>query len=143
MEKHSLTINQIKIFLKSVDNDFPVSLSCKQNLDDLACKFYEKATICAKIQDGKILSAVIGYTENLKDNMSYISVVATLKTERGKGYASSLLEEFIHFCREKGIDAIHLYTNEKVEELYRKKGFAPYKIRNETRPYDIHLILML
>ncbi len=143
MEKHLLTINQIEIFLNAIDRDFPVALSQKQNLADLARKFYEKATICAKIQDGKILSAIIGYTDNLTDNLSYISVGGTLATEREKGYASSLLEEFICICRNKGIDAIHLYTNEHAQEWYRRQGFIDYVIVDEPRPDDIHLILKL
>lgn len=143
MNKEQITVKQIKKFLNTVDKDFPIPLSNRQNLDDLAQKFYEKATFCVKIKNGEIISAMIGYTDNLIEDFAYLSVVATLPTERGNGYATVLLKEFIGICRDKKVRAIHLYTNKRAESLYRKQGFVDYVVVNETRPNDIHLVLYL
>ena len=134
---------KIKEFLIKVDKSFPVPLSQKQSLSEFAIKLCEKATICKIEENGEIISMVAGYTENLTDNIAYISVVATLENERGKGYSKSLVKDFINICKRKQIDAIHLYTvstNISAVNLYKKLGFEEYIIENESRKEDLHLI---
>lgn len=134
---------KIEEFLIKVDKSFPVPLSKKQNLSEFAIKLNEKATLCIKENDGEIVSMVAGYTENLIGNIAYISVVATLEGERGKGYSKSLVKDFIEICRQKKIDAVHLYTvatNISAVNLYKKLGFVEYIMENEPRPDDLHLI---
>lgn len=134
---------KIEGFLIKVDKSFPVPLSKKQNLSEFAIKLNEKATLCIKEKDGEIVSMVAGYTENLADNIAYISVVATLESERGKGYSKSLVKDFIEICKQKKIDAVHLYTvatNISAVNLYKKLGFVEYIMENEPRPDDLHLI---
>ena len=133
-------------FLKEVNSCFKTPLSKKQDLNILARKFYEKATLCAVENEKGITAMVAGYTENLTDGMAYISVVATLPSARGKGYAARCLEEFINICKIKNIQAIHLYTdadNKAAIGLYRKFGFVDYLAENEPRPHDLHLICRL
>ncbi|MBQ8839828.1 MAG: GNAT family N-acetyltransferase [Clostridia bacterium] len=130
-------------FLKQVDKDFPVPLSKKQDLDKFADKLLEKATILAREENGEILSLVAGYTENIENNSAYISILATLEKARGCGYGKSLIEEFISLCREKETDSVHLYAvkeNLPAVMLYRGLGFVEYKMENEPRPMDLHLI---
>ncbi|MBQ8739410.1 MAG: GNAT family N-acetyltransferase [Clostridia bacterium] len=134
---------KIEEFLTSVDKLFPVPLSKKQNLKDFARKLNEKATICTACEDNKIVSMVAGYTEDIVDNMAYISIVASLPNTQGRGYASSLVKKFIQICKEKTINAIHLYTaktNVVAIKMYRKLGFIEWKIPNEPRIDDLHLI---
>lgn len=134
---------QIYDFLSKVNNEFETPLSKKQNLFDLAEKFSRKATICAVHVDGKIVAMVAGYTENIVDNLAYISVVATLPEEQGKGYAKQMLMEFLNICSKKSISAVHLYTNQgnlAALNLYKNLGFILYELENEPRPTDIHLI---
>lgn len=134
---------KIEGFLIKVDKSFPVPLSKKQNLSEFAIKLNEKATLCIKEKDGEIVSMVAGYTENLADNIAYISVVATLESERGKGYSKSLVKDFIEICKQKKIDAVHLYTvatNISAVNLYKNLGFVEYIMENEPRPDDLHLI---
>ena len=140
------TISQIEEFLFAVDHLFPVRLSQKQNLHDFAMKLYHKATICCVIVEDKIVAMVGGYTENLADNISYISVVATLPAFQGKGYAKGLLGEFIGICQEKELSGIHLYTsrtNLAAKALYKSWGFQEWNCQNEPRPDDLHLICIL
>lgn len=139
----NLSEKQIYNFLIDVDSSFPVPLSQKQDLFDYAKKLKEKATLVPIICDEKIAAMVAGYTENIIDNLAYISIVATTKDARGRGYARNVLQEFIQICREKRIRAVHLYTaknNLPAIKLYKKIGFVEYKIENEPRQNDLHLI---
>lgn len=137
---------KINTFLKKIDSDFPVPLSMKQDLDAYAQKILQYATVCSMEEDGEIRAAVIGYTENLVNQLAYIAVVGTLKEYRGQGLAKTCMENFIRLCREKHISAIHLYTtfgNTAAIGMYRSFGFQEYQIPEESRPQDAHLILKL
>ena len=130
-------------FLKAVDKSFPVPLSEKQDLSVLVAKFIEKATLCHVLNEGRMIALVAGYTENVTENMGYISVVATIPEARGKGYAKALVGEFIDIARSKGLSAVHLYTvrtNTSAVKMYEKLGFAEWVCENEPRPDDLHLI---
>lgn len=136
-------VSKIEEFLSSVDKLFPVPLSEKHNLTEFATKLAEKATICSACENGKIVSMVAGYTENIIDNIAYISIVASLPSTQGKGYATSLLKKFIQICNEKSINAVHLYTaktNSVAVKMYEKLGFVKWTLPNEARPADLHLI---
>ena len=133
----------IEMFVRGVDNSFPIPLSRKQDLKQFAHKLYEHATLCAEYEDEKIVSLVAGYTENVLENRAYISVAATCAEARGKGYASKLIKEFIDICRQKDLDAVHLYavpSNVTAVNMYKRLGFEEWVIENETRPNDLHLI---
>lgn len=144
MTKYSA--EQIYKFLFAVDGCFPTPLSKKQNLLYLAEKLRDYATIFAVEEQNEIVAMVAGYTENLTDNMAYISVVATLPKARGKGYARTLVKQFLDMCQNKCIRSAHLYTdksNTAAIALYKKLGFVPYVADNEPRPEDVHLLYFL
>lgn len=130
-------------FLNKVDKTFPVALSDKQDLHVFAHKLADKATLCVEYSNDEIVSMVAGYTDNLPDDKAYISVVATAPEGRGRGLASGLVKEFISVCKDKNINAVHLYTdssNTGAIRMYEKIGFVPYIVQDEIRPDDVHLI---
>ena len=138
-----LTVDAIELFLRAVDLHFPTPLSKKQDLHAFALKLFEKATLCCKFDEGKISAMVAGYTDNLDENIAYISIVATRSEYRGRGYAASLVTDFIEICARKNIDAVHLYSacsNIAAMNMYRKLGFVEYIAKDEPRPDDAHLI---
>ena len=138
-----LTVQNIEKFLFTVDTMFPVPLSQKQDLREFSKKLYDKATICYSSENGEICAMLAGYTDNVTDNIGYMSILATLPSARGKGYASALIKEFIDIASRKGIDAVHLYAvrdNTPAVRMYEKLGFEEWHIENEPRPDDLHLI---
>ncbi len=133
-------------FLLSVDQAFPIPLSCKVDLWEYTCKLVQKATLCIKTQGEGIVGLVAGYTEDLIDNMAYIAVAAVAEKERKKGIARELIVEFINICRQKQIERIHLYavsTNIAALKLYDSLGFEVFTLEDEVRPMDVHLILKI
>lgn len=139
-------IDSIYLFLKQVDDLFPVSLSRKQNLAAFAEKLCHKATLCIEEKNGEITAAVFGYTEHVTENRGYISIVATLPKYQGKGYAAKLVKEFLCIAREKQLEAVHLYAapdNAVAVNMYKRIGFVEWKMPDEPRPEDLHLIYYL
>lgn len=137
------TKEEVYHFLKKVDCLFPIPLSEKQDLKILSEKLFEKGTIRVAMDDGKIISMVAGYTENMIDNRAYISVVATLEEYAGKGIAKKLIKEFIDVCKNKKIDAVHLYavpSNVIAVNMYKNLGFVEWKLNDEPRKEDLHFI---
>ena len=138
-----MDIGIVERFLNKVDKDFPVPISCKQDLVLYARKLVEKATVCGEYQNEELISMVAGYTDNLENNLAYISIVATAPEGRGQGFATKLVKEFISICKDKHISAVHLYTdirNQPAIKMYDKIGFVTYEMQDEPRPDDVHLI---
>lgn len=134
---------QIETFLRRVSDLFPIPLAQKQDLSVLADKLYTYGTLCCVIQDQKICSMAAGYTDHTPDSMGYLSVVATLPEAQRKGYSGRNIEAFLKIARDKGLRAVHLYTdktNKSAIQMYEKAGFIPYVCENEPRPSDVHLI---
>lgn len=97
-------------------------------------------------ENNEIVSIVIGYTNNYKDKIAYISVVATLPKYCGRGYALKNMNRFIQLCKDKKMKYIHLYTtnkNYKAIKLYKYLGFQKFVQKEEARQNDVHLILEL
>lgn len=142
-----LSKDQLLIFLKKVNNEFPVPLSEKQDLERYAEKLLEKATLCYKIDEkNQVIALVAGYTDCLSNNMAYISMVSTLPEYQGKGIATELVKKFINICIDKSISGIHLYAveeNTSAVKIYKKLGFRTMNIDNEKRPEDLHLLKLL
>jgi ribosomal protein S18 acetylase RimI-like enzyme len=139
----SLSVKQIERFLREVDRTFPIPLSQKQDLRELARKFHERASICAEASGERILAMVAGYTANVPEDKAYISVVATVPDARGRGLAKRLVQDFIGCAKAAGLSSVHLYcdrSNRIAERMYRSLGFLDLVLENEPRPLDIHLI---
>lgn len=146
MKEKNVSKEQIELFLREVDTSFPTPLSKKHNLSDYAWKLFEKATLCMEIQDGRIFSVAAGYTENVIENRGYLSMVATADGYQGRGYAKKLVKQFLEAASDAQLDAVHLYavsTNTKAVSMYEKLGFEEWKLSDEPRPDDLHLIYYL
>lgn len=145
MEKSE--VKKVHDFLIKVDKLFPTPLSQKQELALLAEKFCKYGLICAQYDQDKNISAMLaGYIKNTPDNIGYMSVLAVLPSEQGKGISSKLIREFLAKAKEEGLDSVHLYTDKTnivAKELYKKLGFVPWVLKNEPRPDDLHFIYYL
>lgn len=78
--------------------------------------------------------------------LAYISVVATLPEYANRGYGSLVVEDFIQKAKKTEMKAVHLYTdkeNKAAMNMYEKLGFVDWKVTNENRPEDKHLIKFL
>lgn len=142
--KCQLPAREVGRFLREVDEDFPIPLSKKANLDVLATKLASRADVIAAADEGGVLAMVAGYARNAVDDRAYVSVVATSRRARGRGLAKRLLEEFCEEARCCGIGEVHLYCdprNEAAALLYRSLGFFDYPDVDEQRLEDLHFHL--
>ena len=141
-----LSRDRIESFLREVDMDFPIPLSHKVDISSLAKKYCEKATMCCRFKDDRIIAMVAGYLDHTIDRIGYISLVAAVPDERKRGYSSALLKEFLELAKKRGLKAVHVYThktNVGAIRMYRKLGFEDYDPREEPRPEDCHFIMNL
>lgn len=141
--RQRITRSMLEEFVQKIDLELPVPLSQRVDIEKYVDKLYEKAHIVSKVENGKVVSAVIGYTENLIGNMSYITLVGTLPEGRHKGYAAEVLEEYISDCKRKNIDGIHLHTelhNTSAICLYKKHGFICWTDKCEENSSKLHMV---
>ena len=138
--------NELSIFLRRVNHLFPISLSEKEALSELADKFIKKGTISVIREENRIISLCAGYANDDLNKRAYISVVATLPEYADKGYGRIVVQNFICKARQKGMKAVHLYAvkeNIPAIKMYENLGFEDFVMDNETRPEDKHFILYL
>ena len=132
--------------IEKVDTLFPVPLSKKISLHELAHKLYSNGLLSIIRENNEIVAIVGGYANDKESGLAYISIVATISGYMGKGYGTAAVKKFAYMCKEKGMKAIHLYavmSNVSAIKMYKKIGFMDYFIENEPRPNDAHLILYL
>ena len=70
-------------------------------------------------------------------------MVATAEGYQGRGYAKKLVKQFLEAANDAQLDAVHLYavsTNTKAVSMYYQLGFEEWKLSDEPRPDDLHLI---
>ena len=133
-------------FLIKVDHLFPVSLSEKKRLSELADVFMVYGTMGMVKEGDKIISLCAGYANDNLTRLAYISVVAPLPDYAGKGYGKVAVRDFITKAINNGMKAIHLYAvkdNAPAIRMYESLGFIDYIVEDEPRPEDRHLILYL
>ncbi len=132
----SVSKESLKEFVFSMDSQYKTPLSKQVDLLEYTDKLYEKAYKVVKTDDnGKIISAVIGYTTDLVDGFSYISLVGTLPEFRGKGYAFILLKEYIEYCKGLKIKGIRLKTspdNITAINLYKSFAFEGETLKSDS-----------
>ncbi len=131
-------------FLKKVDNTFPIPLSFKVNLSDLAQKLIEKGYVCLAVDNDAIVGMVGFYANNFDTKVAYISVVSVSNEYQRRGIAKELLCRALDICNENGMKTCVLYThktNNGAIAMYKKLGFV---MENDAeRPDDYKFVKKL
>jgi ribosomal protein S18 acetylase RimI-like enzyme len=146
VECTNVSVAELVEFLTNVDTLFPTALSERESLQNLASKIEMYGTISYIKVNGTIVALCAGYTNDQKNHMGYISVVATLPEYEQNGYGNKVVRNYVERARKIGMKAVHLYAareNDIALHLYKKMGFIDLIINDEPRPNDKHLILWL
>ena len=109
----------------------------------MAEKCIQKADIFAKRIEGELAGLAIGYITHSFSKISFLSIVAVGKKYRGMGVAKEVLKQYLRAVHNAGFFAADVYTkheNKIAVQMYKNMGFVEYKIENEPRPEDLHLI---
>lgn len=61
--------------------------------------------------------------EDLSFEVGFLHSVYTMKTMRGRGIASTILDHLLDYCRENGLKRVQLSASEAGRAIYRSKGF--------------------
>lgn len=125
-------------FLYEVDSLFPIPLSQKTNIQQLAEKLLEKGTVLAIIEKEKIVGAVGMYANDVVTKTAYMSVLAVVPAFSSKGIATKIITDAFYHARNAGMEKVYLYThktNAGAIALYKKLGFNAQE--DPCRPEDI------
>jgi len=144
--KRRNSFSEIFSFLREIDKDFPVFLSSKCSLEDLANKFDQHADVVAAVDKNVLVGLIAAYISNSKEELAFVSVLGVNKEYRGIGIGNRLLVELIKVAKKyrSKIKGLHLYTtdsNINAIKLYEKNGFKIVKFDNEKRQNDLHMAL--
>lgn len=81
--------------------------------------------------DSVVQGGVLGYCNDLKSRVAYISFIGRLKSA-GSGLGSQLILRFIDLARERGMNRVRLEVakkNERARRFYDKFGFKSIEDR--------------
>ncbi|MBE7036418.1 MAG: GNAT family N-acetyltransferase [Ruminococcaceae bacterium] len=127
-------------YLKQVDQDFPIPLSEKVDLEEYSDKILLNGIGFVHIVEENIAGAILFYANDLETKMAYISVLSVSSAYRKRGIAQGLLTTCLQKCEAMGYQTICLHThktNYGAISLYEKNGFQRFDDGN--RPGDWYL----
>lgn len=120
--------DELASFLISVDNDFPVSLSRKVDIDEYAVKLLNCGfAVGARDETGRLCGVAAGYANDFENLVAYLSVIAVAADYRGQGLSSDLLTSFESHSIDEGMASMSLQThssNVRAIKFYQHMGYC-------------------
>lgn len=136
-------IVELKKFLEKIDSFFPVALSQKVNLNDYAQKAMKKGINYFAMNENKIIGVCMGYANDKKENIAYISTIAVLPEYRNLKVGHQLILSFKEYAKENNMKLIRLFVhkeNEMAIKFYRKNGFEEISMKAN---YEYNITMQL
>ncbi len=126
-------IDKFKIinFLIEMDNEFPIPLSDKVNIEEYVTKLLKSGKIYCALNEENIIGIIAGYNNDFSFYNGYISVLVIDKNYRGRKISKELLYRFINNAELSKMNKIQVYTyktNIEAIGLYEKFGFKKIKL---------------
>lgn len=129
-------------FLSEIHNIFYVSLNKKIEIPNYVSKVYNKGKIIAAIIEKEIIGVLLGYCNNIKNEIAYLSTIGVCDKCQGIGVGTKLLRKFTMISRNNNMNQIALHThknNISAIEFYNKNGFIQ-KNDPEKRKNEVYLV---
>ena len=111
-------------YLHQVDNDFAIPISYKVDIKEYASRLLNAGHVVA-VEDAGVCVSVVGfYCNDERLRTAHLSILRTLKSHQGRGYAKQLVNEAIKFSRQAGMLKISCDSvNPGAVSLYKSVGF--------------------
>lgn len=125
---------EILQFLIDHNNDFPIPLTEKVNLNDYVDKILSCGKVLLALSNNKIIGILIYYDNNIIDKIAFISLLLVDEGYRNKGIAKNLLDLVICKVQKKmeWCDVPTHVTNIAAINLYKSRNFfRTYDDRND------------
>ena len=116
----------LKKFILKVNNDFPIPITDKVDIDEFLEKIKKNGVVCCVYDTNEIVSGIFFYANNFEEKIAGLTLFATIEKYRNFGLGSNLIEMVIEYCTKLGFKKIQLYThktNTNARNYYLKKGF--------------------
>lgn len=135
-------INEIIEYIKGHENDFPIPLSQKVNIDEYVYKIQNNGKMVICYNANQIIALVFYYSNNIEEKKGFISLVSVDKNYRKRGIAKKMLEIVFDNMKKRGMQLCEIpthSTNQKAINLYTSLGFK----QKENYVYENGNILLI
>jgi ribosomal protein S18 acetylase RimI-like enzyme len=125
-------LNDVRALLHECDEEFPIPLSTKVNIEEYARKIHEHATNFEAWKDETLVGVISTYFNDKLGKEAFITNVCVVTLVKELGIASELLRMTIAYGRERRYQKIRLEVDKQnvaAMRLYTKFGFT---IESET-----------
>lgn len=146
MQPTAEDIQNLQQFLKEIDSSFPVPLSAKTDLDQMAEKVLTLGVVLAAETPERIAGVITGYANDQVNRTGYIAVLGISASYRGASLGSRLVQVFREEAMAAGMERITLFThqdNQGAIRFYQRQGFVLDNTIQKNYPYDVALRLEL
>lgn len=122
----NLELNLFKEYILYVNNDFPVSITTKTNIDDFLKKIQLYGMVSCAYYNNDLIGTIFFYANDKKNNIAFITLVSVKKQFQSCGIGNKLLNNTIDYCYKNNFECIQLYTrstNNKAIKFYFHHDF--------------------
>lgn len=132
---HQLCIKEHKDFDATINKDYPVQKSGEKYFKE---RIKKDCALIATI-DGKISGYLVGAISDAEGYRNIHKIAEAenmfvLEEYRSLGIGKQLFQEFIKWCKSKGVKKIRAVAsvqNQKAIEFYKREGFKEYNLTLE------------
>lgn len=135
--------NEIQtIMIKCKDSFYSAKAKNIDFIEALSEKFCLNAEFYVALDKDEVLGFIAFYCNNIKEKISFISMIIVNSISQGKGVGTLLLKKVINICNEKSFKTIRLEVdnnNKRAIGFYEKKGFKKIKGNENSSFYELEL----
>ncbi len=129
----TLTLAELQPYLVKSASEFIPPLDEQVEIKSYAAKIFEKAVTFEAWYEGVLVGLIAAYFNDEQRRFGYITTVSSLAEYRGRGIATELLRQCIHYAQEHGFKEIQLEVHKDsgaARRLYSKAGFTDNENKN-------------
>lgn len=118
-------------FLKKCNNDFPVSITSRVNINTYVEKVMNFGEIVLAVENNRIAGLIFFYNNDKNLCIGYVTLLCVDCDFRNQGIGKKLLVRALDKMKKEGMSLCELSTNEdnkKAINLYTGYGFEIYKV---------------
>lgn len=132
INKNNFIYNELYFFLKKVDNDLPIPISKKIELDTFLNKIFNLGQVYCAFDKNKLIGTCFFYCNDERQDLAFLTLLVIDDKYRRKGIGNRLVGLMIKYCQMLGFKKLRLYTrvnNVQAIKFYKSIGF--YEVKSD------------
>lgn len=139
-------LDRLTVFLRRIDDIFPIPLSKKVNIDEYAMKALSKGIVLCAEDSDNIIGILLGYANDPVTKNAYVGTLGVIKEYQSQSIGKSLINYMKKLSYSYGMKNICLFThksNKSAIRFYIHNGFTITPPSSAERLDEVYLVAPL